>query len=132
MQGTGTDASVLIQSLLTANNFGPGTFNLNNVAAFTYGVNPDNSPVGIPKNLAITVNDNGAFFNPQFTVGIRNYPGNGLRSQATILIHELSHLLSHANDDANLFQDDFGIPKAEKWNNTLVDQNCRALIEGLQ
>jgi len=132
MQGTGTDASLLIQSLLTSNNFGHGTFNQQDVAAFTYGVNPDNSPVGIPNNFAITVNDNGAFFNSSFVVGIRNYAGNGIRAQGTILIHELSHLLSHANNDANLFQDDFGIPKAQKWNNTLVDQNCRTLIEGLQ
>jgi hypothetical protein len=55
-----------------------------------------------------------------------------LKAQATILIHELGHLLSDAHLGASGFQHDFGIPKAGKANDALVDQNCRPLIEGLQ
>ncbi len=78
LQGNGTAAAVLIQALLTENNFGHGVFNIVNKEAFTFGTNPDKSPTGIPTNYAVTVNDNGAFFNSSFSVGKRGYPGNGL------------------------------------------------------
>ena len=61
------------------------------------------------------------------SVGTRDYPGGTLKAQATILIHELAHILS-----ATGFQNDAGIPKAGKANNKLVDKNCRNLIGGLQ
>jgi hypothetical protein len=134
-----------IQALLTGNdparptnNFGHGIFNIATIAAFHYGTNPDRSSVGVPSNFSITVNDNGAFFNAtdqkghSFIIGKRSYPGNTLKAQATILIHELGHLLSDAGLGASGFQHDFGIPKAGKANDALVDQNCRPLIEGLQ
>jgi len=79
------------------------------------------------------VNDFSAFFeikNVQgnsFYIGKRSYPGNTLRAQATILIHEVAHALPAAN-----FQEDFGKPKAGKANDKLVDKYCRYLIEGLQ
>jgi hypothetical protein len=47
----------------------------------------------------------------------------------------LGHLLSHAGAGAIGFQDDFGDSsddKRGKSNDKLVDQNCKALIEGLQ
>ncbi len=55
-----------------------------------------------------------------------------LVAQPTILVHELAHVLSNAGAGASGFQEDFGIPKAGKANDALVDQNCRSLIEGLQ
>jgi len=133
LQGGGLTGSSVIQTLLSANNFGHGVFSINSIAAFTYGTNPDKSPIGIPSNFAVTVNDNGSFFNAKdssgrsFLVGKRNYSGSTLRAQATILIHETAHLVS-----ASGFQSDFGIPKAGKSNDALVDTNCRSLIEGLQ
>jgi hypothetical protein len=60
-------------------------------------------------------------------VGTRKYPGNTLKAQATILIHETAHAVAVSG-----FQRDNGIPKAEKSNNLLVDKNCRNLIEGLK
>ncbi len=136
LQGSSTDASELIQGMLNYNNFGHGVFNIPTKGAFSWGVNPDNTPTGIPSNYAITVNDDGAFFSPSFVVGAHNYPGNTLKAQATILIHEMGHLLSHANsNDAVGFQDDFGqsdSDKRAKNNDRLVDHNCKALIEGLQ
>jgi hypothetical protein len=138
-------APTMIDLLLTGgdpsnpvNLFGHGTFDIETVAAFTYGRNPDNSPTGIPSDFSIAVNDGGAFFQSTasngggFRVGRRNYAGNTLRAHATILIHELAHNLQHANAGAVGFQSDLGIPKAGKSNDELVDKNCRALIEGIQ
>lgn len=140
LKGTGTTGSQAIQLLLEGsdplhpvNNFGHGIFNITGIAAVTGGRNADNTLIGVPANFSITLNDGGAFFNSTdsagrlFTTGRRQYPGNTLKAQSTILIHELGHVLSVAE-----FQADAGIPKAGKANDKLVDQNCRYLIEGLQ
>lgn len=137
--------STTVETLLTGgdpanpvNNFGHGVFSIKSVSAFTFGRNPDGSPLGVPANFAITVNDNGAFFKATddkgnaFSVGKRRYNGGTLKAQANILIHELGHVLSDAGAGASGFQHDFGILKAGEANNALVDQNCRLLIEGLQ
>lgn len=58
--------------------------------------------------------------------------GGILKAQATILIYEIGHVLSDGSIGAVGFQHDFGIPKAGKSNDILVDRNCRSLIEGLQ
>jgi hypothetical protein len=133
LQGGGTTGSILIGVLLANNNFGHGVFSIQSIAA-VHGIrNLDGSPTGIPGNFAITVNDLGAYFQTMnvqgnsFSIGKRHYPGNTLRAQATILIHEVAHALP-----APQFQDDNGKPKAGKANDKLVDNNCRYLIEGLQ
>lgn len=140
LQGGGITGSAIIQTLLIGsdpahptNNFGHGVFNTTTIAAVTGIQNRDGSFIGVPNNFAITVNDIGAFFNAgdndghSYFVGKREYSGNTLRAQATILIHELAHVLS-----ASGFQADAGIPKAGKATDGLVDKNCRNLIEGLQ
>ena len=119
--------------MLDNNTFGHGIFNNQNIAAVHGFKNLDGSPTGIPANFAITVNDLSAFFQDKdlrgnsFYIGKRHHPGNTLRAQATILIHELAHTLP-----APGFQGDFGKPKAGKANDKLVDKNCRYLIEGLK
>lgn len=128
-----------IQNLLSGNYFGHGTVNRGtkpapDISAFSASLNPDGKPVpGLPENPApvFTVNDIGAFFNAadtqgrQFVVGTRDYAGNTVRAQLAILLHELAHQITVSG-----FQNDFGIPKAGKANDKLVDTNCRALIEG--
>ena len=141
------EGSTVIQTLLIgndpahpSNNFGHGVFDIPTISAVHGGnsKNPDGTPIGIPNNFSITVNDNGAFFNAtdpkgrSFLVGKRQYAGNTLKAQATILIHELAHVLADASVGASGFQNDFGMPKAGEANNALVDKNCRSLIEGLQ
>jgi hypothetical protein len=133
LQGQGSTASQVIQSLLDNNTFGHGVFTIQIIAAVHGSRNLDGSPSGIPSNFTITVNDLGAFFQAKdlqgnsFYIGRRHYPGNTLRAQASILIHELAHTLP-----APSFQEDNGKPKAGKANDKLVDGNCRYLIEGLQ
>jgi hypothetical protein len=95
-------------------------------SAFAGSRNPDRTNVsGIPTTTAITVNDDGAFFHDNFEVGIPKYPGNTARARATIVIHELGHLLRVAN-----FQSDNGKEAAGTFNDHLVDLHCRALIGG--
>jgi hypothetical protein len=133
LQGSGTTASQVIQALLDNNTFGHGVFTIQTYAAVHGFKNLDGSPTGIPANFAITVNDLGAYFEAMdvqgrsFQVGKRNYSGNTLRAQATILIHELAHTFP-----APGFQEDNGKPKAGKANDKLVDRNCRYIIEGLK
>jgi hypothetical protein len=117
--------------------FGHGTFSNNTVAAFKFGQNPDGSSVGVPSDYAITVNDGGAFFSDSYEVGIRKYKGGTLSARATILIHEIAHILSNAtpgwsHGGADDFQNDNNNDKAEKWNDKLVDRFCKELIEGLR
>ena len=129
-----------IQVVLQANNFGHGTVyqgtKVSVIGAFSGNKNPDKTPIpGVPLSAVFTVNDAGPFFNEHpngdpskiFYVGRRDYPGDTLRAQATILIHETAHQITVAG-----FQPDFGNPKAETANNKAVDTNCRKLIEGLQ
>jgi hypothetical protein len=146
LQGSGVNqgqsGQVWIQDLISGNLFGHGTVNQANKIAYTIGafsgtVNPDHSSVsGLPQSGVIfTVNDVGAFFNQfaggdqskPFEVGVRNYAGNTLRAQSTMLIHEVAHEITVAG-----FQSDFGNSKAGKANDKAVDSNCRQLIEGLQ
>jgi hypothetical protein len=129
LQGSQLSGLTYIQQLLQTNSLvGHGTFDVS-VAAFT-GVL---GSTGVPDGTALTVNDKSSFFlagdgnGATYSSGVRNYPGGQLKAQATILIHETAHGIA-----APGFQHDNGIPKAEKANNTLVDKNCRSLIEGLQ
>jgi hypothetical protein len=129
LQGSQLSGMTYIQQLLQTNSLvGHGIFDVS-VAAFT-GVL---GSTGVPDGTALTVNDKSSFFlagdgnGATYSSGVRNYPGGGLKAQATILIHETAHGIA-----APGFQHDNGIPKAEKANNTLVDKNCRSLIEGLQ
>ncbi len=141
-ENQGISGSQQIQTVLGANNFGHGTVNLNGSANYRNGAfsgtteGPNKTPIpGVPANAVFTVNDVGAFFNQfangdqakPFEVGRRNYPGNSLRAQATILIHETAHQITVAG-----FHDDFGKSKVGKANDKAVDKNCRQLIEGLQ
>jgi hypothetical protein len=130
-----------MQAVLGNNTFGHGVISQNGMINYKTGAfsglkNRDQTPVsGLPTTATFTVNDNGSFFNPfpngdktmPFEVGRRKYPGNTLRAQATILIHETAHQIT-----VNGFQPDFGDPKAGKPNDKAVDSNCRQLIEGLQ
>jgi hypothetical protein len=131
-----------IQAVLGANNFGHGTININGTT--TYGIDAfsgsvqgqNRTPIpGIPANAVFTVNDVAGFFNEYlsgnqlrlFEVGKRRYPGNSLRAQATILVHETAHQITVTG-----FEKDFGYPRVGRANDKLVDTNCRQLIEGLQ
>jgi hypothetical protein len=149
----GADASQLLQALFTQVNpmgWGHGTVKINGntaytVHAFSGNVNADGSPVaGVPNNVATTVNDSGGFFNsnyPNFppyngrayAIGIRNYPGDTLRAQATTLLHELGHVVLGAEpvQGTVLFQNDSDDPAAEVTNDTRVDTHCRQMIEAL-
>jgi hypothetical protein len=131
LQGTGGTGSSYIQSLIQNTLFGHGSFDADHIrtAAITVGA----GLTGVPAGIIVAANDNGAFFNATngnglaFTVGTRNYAGGSLQAQTEILIHELGHELPIVG-----FQNDNNIPKAGKANDALVDQNCRALIEGIQ
>jgi hypothetical protein len=59
-------------------------------------------------------------------------PAKARRFQFPYTNSQLHNVLSDAGIGASGFQHDFGIPKAGKSNDTLVDKNCRSLIEGLQ
>ena len=138
----GPSGQVWIQDLLSGNLFGHGIVSQGNAVSYTIGafsgsINPDHTSVaGLPTSgVVFTVNDVGAFFNQYangdqskpFEVGIRKYPGDSLRAQATMLIHEVAHEITVSG-----FQPDFGNPKAGRANDKAVDTNCRQLIEGLQ
>jgi uncharacterized protein YjdB len=138
-QGSGLQQ---MQAVLTANNFGHGTVNLDGSVYYQNGAfsglkNPDKTLVAGIQNTSVvfTVNDVGSFFNQYqngdntkpFLVGKRNYPGGTLKAQATMLIHETAHQITVTG-----FQPDFGNSKAGKANDKAVDSNCRQLIEGLQ
>lgn len=123
----------LLQAILDNNTFGHATLSDDSVAAFVGLLNPDETPVGVPQDFAVTVNDQGAFFNVfdsrgrTFLVGRRRYTPNTLRARLETLVHETAHLVR-----ASGFQSDFGIEQAGRSNSDLVDKNCRALIEGIQ
>jgi hypothetical protein len=133
LQAGGVSGADLIQALLDNGNFGYGTFNQNSVAAFAGQVNADGTPVGVPSTAALTVNANGAFFQAnatagsRFKVGTPGYIGGTLQAQATILIHELAHILGAAG-----FQPDAGNATAGSANDKLVNQDCGKLIGGLK
>jgi hypothetical protein len=125
LQGGGVSGTDLIQALLSNNSFGYGDFDQNNVAAFAGQANADGSSVGVPVTSAITVNANGAFFSSGFVEGAKGYIGGTIQAQATILIHELAHVLGAAG-----FQNDAGNSTAGHQNDALVDKNCGKLIGG--
>ncbi len=133
LQGGGTTGSELISALVSNNSYGSGAFSVNSVAAFAGTVNADGSSTGVPDTAALTVNTNGAFFNATatgggaFSVGTAGYAGGTLQAQATILIHELAHILG-----APYFQPDFGNSDAGKANDGYVNAFCGRLIGGLK
>jgi hypothetical protein len=134
---TGISGSALIQAQINDNTFGHGSFNIPGEAV-SGGTNLDGSSIGVPSTFSFTVNDSGAFFNQtdfagrEFKYGPNGYPGNTLRAQAAILLHEYGHQLTIGKGTPTAFLSDFGIPKANEFNNKLVNTNCRQLIEGLQ
>ena len=134
--------STYVTTLITNNFYAHASFSDNDKAAFVGVTNQDGTSTGIPLSapIAITVNDTGAFFNAKlgdktFTVGRRAYPGNTLKAQAAILIHELGHRMFE-NGGAAGFQSDGGNTKearaAGRANDQLVDQYCGKLIGGLK
>jgi RHS repeat-associated protein len=133
LRGGGVEGIDLIDALVSNSTYGHGTFNVETTAAFAGSRNADGSDAGVPADAAITVNSTGAFFTTTSTaganwvVGARGYAGGTLRAQATILIHELAHVLGAAG-----FKSDFGDPGAGRANDRLIDQNCRNLIERLR
>jgi RHS repeat-associated protein len=138
--GTGGSISDLISTLISNNSFGHASFSDNTVAAFAGSKNADGTPSGAPITAAITVNDNGGFYNSTIsvngvdknvTIGPHNYQGGSLKAQAAILLHELGHI-ENAAGGASGFQSDAGNAPAGKANDKLVDQNCGKLIGGLQ
>jgi RHS repeat-associated protein len=126
LQGDGITGSALISALVDNNSYGHGDFSINTIAAFA-GSTINGQSVGVPVTAAFTVNNNGAFFNAGFKVGTQGYQGGTLQAQATILIHELAHIVGAAG-----FQPDNGNPKAGQSNDNLVNQNCGRLISGLK
>jgi hypothetical protein len=122
--------------LLTGNAYGHGPFNDSKTAAFVGTRNKDGTLTGTPASAAITVNDTGAFFNAMlgkltFTVGPHAYSGGTLKAQASILIHELGHLMKSIGG-ANGFLPDVGEKEAGRSNDHLVDLYCGKLIGGLK
>ena len=127
------NGSLMISTLMSANNYGSGKFNDDGVAAFAGGRNRDGSETGAPVSSAFTVNTASAFFNAKdtfgnmFTAGAQNYRGGTLEAQAAIVIHELAHIL-----EIDGFKPDFDDEKAGFDNDKLVDKHCGKLIRGLK
>ncbi len=108
--------------------FGHGILSSSSTAAFVGNRNPDGTPVqGLPIDSSITVNDNGGFFTPGFTIGPRNYQGGRLQAQASILLHEIAHEVGAAG-----IKSDAGKPAAGQFNDSLVDKYCGKEIRGLK
>jgi RHS repeat-associated protein len=133
LKGGGSTGSDLIQALLAGNTYGHGSFSNNLVSAFAGQKNADGTPAGVPVTAALTVNDNGAFYNAtnssgqSLTVGPQHYAGGTLQAQAAILIHELAHILGVEGFNQN----DAGNPQAGANNDADVDAHCGTLIGGL-
>lgn len=128
-----------IHNLIANQAFGHGVFDNERTAAISGGLNKDGSRTGVPVGWAITVNDQGAFFNATngkgktFSVGRHAYGGNTLKGQAAILIHELGHQMSaDGGKGAAGFQDDAGEPDKGRANDELVQFYCGYLIRGLE
>ena len=70
------------------------------------------------------MNDNGAFFKSKdsygntFNVGSRKYVGGTLFAQASILLHELAHVVAAAG-----FKSDYGNDQNGRSNDNLDDKN---------
>jgi len=115
------------------------TFAITNLSS----TNEDKSPTNWPTNLVTLVNDvsgfyNGSYiaYNPAYLTGQKTYPllvgtqgytGGTLRAQAAILLHEFGHSLLIPNFEQN----DFGSTEKEEFNDSLVNTNCRRMIEAL-
>jgi hypothetical protein len=130
----GTTGVTWIQALMAGNNYGYGTYtlggktNYSNAALTTQGI----MFPGLPASPfpAFVVNSVGPFFSAAvrngkiYTIGPNNYPGNTLRAQLAILIHETAHEI-----DVDKFQPDFGNEAAREANDAYVNLHCRSLIE---
>ena len=106
-----------INTVITGQLYGHGTFNDIGTAAFVGISNQDKTRTGVPVGWNITVNDQGAFFNAKlddktFTVGRRAYKGGTLKAQAAILIHELGHLMNEVGG-AGDFQPEQGTSRRD-------------------
>jgi hypothetical protein len=104
----------------------------NRIAAFTYGYNPGQVPVGVPSYFAVTFNDYGAFFGAVDRSTGRElregpYAGGTVRARVRILVHEVAHLLRVPG-----FRSDFSNDVFQKTNDLKVEQNCGRLVGGIQ
>jgi hypothetical protein len=148
-QTSGVSPLLILDGWTPASNYGYANFNMdhNDKAAFAGIVNPDGdpnaadaekkpTPIGVPETWAFTVNLNNLFFSPQFIfggrvvqnagIGPRNYKGLTVPARATVLLHELAHIMHLPN-----FLSDFANPKQGPLNDQLVDTNCKDMIESL-
>lgn len=124
--GGATAINNVINSILSPDNptgVAVGVANFNNpgvnAVAGTFGTN-----IWPPNSMQITVNLNGAFFNPTASMG-NGVPATILsdtsEGQAEILIHELGHLL-------NVLQGNDSNGNTQSQNNQAVFQNCSKVI----
>jgi hypothetical protein len=139
LQGTGgTSGSSYMQSMLQNTAFGHGVFDIG-IWAFT-GIG---GTTGVPNGIAMVTNDKSGFYNVtdgnggQFLWGPSSfinsilqpplYPGVTLRAQVATAIHETAHGI-----EVEFFQHDHGVQKAVNYNDQVVYENCKVLIEGIQ
>jgi RHS repeat-associated protein len=121
LQGGDVLAQELVRVLVDNGSYGYGDFNTNSVAAFCGQRNADGSETGVPITAAFTVNSNRAFFTKAnskgqaWSVRPRGFSGGTLQAQASIVIHELAHILGAAG-----FKSDWGDSKAMQSNDKLV------------
>ena len=108
---------------------------MDSIAAFQGGRNGEGVEI-VPVGVAITVNDNGGFFNStvaasgaHWLIGPRRYTGGTPQAQASILIHELAHINIGV---AGGFKFDTGNNVAGRENDAAVDEHCGNLIRSLR
>jgi hypothetical protein len=125
----------LIDAITENNTFGHAEFHpfYESTSAVQGNRSIEGTPTGIPVDVSITINSQGAFFNRTaanggaFSVGPRGYAGGSIQAQAQILIHEIAHTLGVAG-----FKSDFGNPAAVRENDASVDKHCGRLIRSLK
>ncbi len=105
-----------------------------NIGAITGQLNSDGTTIpGMPSPTPIsTYNDFAFFFNKQDgeghtynNIGPYGYKGADPRTQVLTALHEMGHAI-----DVSGIQRDAGKPDVSLANDTLVEKNCRGLIEG--
>ena len=119
-QPPGTTLQSITAMALMYNSVGHGVLTNSNPNLVT------NAVTGMPNNmnLAIIINDNGAFFNSGVTTDNGLIAGNTAQAQIFILLHEYAHLLGAAG-----FKDDADSMDAGKKNNLLIQQKCATTIK---
>ena len=110
-------AGLLSNSLLAVADFAA------NLAAFTGTFGTDLAP----GTAAIVVNNNGAFFNGDYTVDQGAIQGGTAKADVFIMLHELGHALG-----ANEFQNDYNNIQAGHANDQLIQQHCQRTLSQFQ